>query len=51
MSGITAGALRMPLRIICSPAIASAIGGEGAVKVVPCRTVDEAVFATWPDTR
>lgn len=43
-----------PVEIICSPetaALLASTDGEATYRCRPCRTLDEAIFQTWPETR
>jgi len=50
-NAIVAGAIRRPVKIVCSPGTASIIAASGGVSCASCRTLDEAVFVVWPQTR
>jgi predicted ATP-dependent serine protease len=50
-NALIAGAIRQPVKIVCSPGTASLLTSSGNVQCAACRTVDEAVFAVWPQTR
>lgn len=50
-NAIVAGAIGSPVKIVCSPGTASIIAASGGVTCAACRTLDEAVFVAWPQTR
>lgn len=50
-NSITSGQVKLPIRILCLPsAVAQLPNGDGA-EIVPCRKLDDAIFATWPNLR
>jgi len=50
-NAINSGDIDMPLRIFCPPSAASQLPDLPNIEVVPCRRLDDAIFATWPDLR
>jgi DNA repair protein RadA/Sms len=50
-AAINRGDVAAPLRIICPPSAARALPRGPGVEVLPCATLDEAIFRTWPDLR
>jgi DNA repair protein RadA/Sms len=48
---IAGGELPRPLRLVCPPSAAERIPLMDGLEVVPCRRLDDAIFATWPELR
>jgi predicted ATP-dependent serine protease len=48
---LDSGEIGTPLRILCPPSAVSQLPHDGAVEIVPCRRLDDAIFATWPQLR
>ena len=48
---IQVGEITTPLRILCPPSAVSQLPSGNGVEVVPCRRLDDAIFATWPNLR
>lgn len=51
IGAISDSSVAAPLRVACSPRSASNLSGISGVIPAPCRTLDEAIFSVWPDTR
>jgi DNA repair protein RadA/Sms len=50
-NSITSGEIALPLRILCPPSAVGQLPSGNGVEVVPCRRLDDAIFATWPNLR
>jgi predicted ATP-dependent serine protease len=50
-NAVVAATLRAPIHVICSPGTASLLTANAHVLCIPVRSIDEAVFAVWPQTR
>ena len=50
-NSINSGEIATPLRILCPPSAVSQLPNGHGVEIVPCRRLDDAIFATWPDLR
>ena len=50
-NSIAAGEIATPVRILCPPSAVAQLPTDGGVEIVPCRTLDDAIFATWPSLR
>ena len=46
---VAAGELGTPLRLLCPAPVAPHIPHGSGVEIVPCRRLDDAIFATWPE--
>jgi DNA repair protein RadA/Sms len=50
-TSIATGEITLPLRILCPPSAAAQLPNGNGVEIVPCRRLDDAIFATWPHLR
>ena len=48
---IASGQLPHPVRLLCPPSTADVLSTDAGVELVPCRRLDDAIFATWPELR
>lgn len=50
-NSINGGEIQLPVRILCPPSAVSQLPTGNGVEIVPCRRLDDAIFATWPNLR
>jgi DNA repair protein RadA/Sms len=50
-NAINSGEIATPLRILCPPSAVSQLPTGDGIEIVPCRRLDDAIFATWPQLR
>lgn len=50
-NSINSGEIPTPLRILCPHSAVGQLPSGGGVEIVPCRRLDDAIFATWPSLR
>jgi len=50
-NSINSGEIATPLRILCPHSAVSQLPSGNGVDLVPCRRLDDAIFATWPNLR
>lgn len=50
-NSISSGEIGLPVRILCPPSAVGQLSSGNGVEVVPCRRLDDAIFATWPSLR
>jgi DNA repair protein RadA/Sms len=43
------GELPVPVKVLCPPSAAPSLPQDGAIEIIPCRRLDDAIFATWPE--
>jgi DNA repair protein RadA/Sms len=48
---LAVGELPMPLRLVCPPSTAEQIPPMEGLDIIPCRRLDDAIWATWPELR
>ena len=49
VNGISSSQVAAPLRLLCPPSAVSQLPSMRGVRVIPCRRLDDAIFATWPE--
>ena len=50
-NSINSGEIPTPLRILCPHSAVGQLPSGGGIEIVPCRRLDDAIFATWPSLR
>ncbi len=50
-TGINSGNIATPIQLFLSPNAAANFTASQSIQIVPCQTLAEAVFHTWPDLR
>ncbi|MGB7158986.1 MAG: hypothetical protein WBD40_13015 [Tepidisphaeraceae bacterium] len=45
------GEIGLPVRVLCPPSAVNQLPRGNGVELVPCRKLDDAIFATWPNLR
>ena len=50
-NSINSDEIALPVRILCPPSAVSQLPRGAGVEIVPCRRLDDAIFATWPQLR
>ncbi|HEY1686483.1 MAG TPA: ATPase domain-containing protein [Tepidisphaeraceae bacterium] len=50
-NSINSGEINLPVRILCPPSAVAQLPSGNGVEIVPCRKLDDAIFATWPKLR
>ena len=48
---LSMGELPLPVRVLCPPSAALHLPQGKGIEIVPCRRLDDAIFATWPELR
>ena len=48
---LATGELPTPVRLFCPPSAGAGMTPIEGVEIVPCRRLDDAIFATWPELR
>jgi DNA repair protein RadA/Sms len=50
-NSISGGEINLPIRVLCPPSAVPQLPSGNGVEIVPCRRLDDAIFATWPNLR
>jgi predicted ATP-dependent serine protease len=50
-NAIASGEVVVPLRVLCPPSAVAQLPRGNGITVVPCKRLDDAIFATWPQLR
>jgi DNA repair protein RadA/Sms len=50
-NSLSNGEITLPVRILCPHSAVSQLPSGQGVELVPCRKLDDAIFATWPNLR
>jgi DNA repair protein RadA/Sms len=45
------GELPSPVKVLCPPSAVPSLPHDSGIEIVPCRRLDDAIFATWPELR